>query len=178
MAATPTLEQLAERLQRLEDEADIRRLMADIGARADRRDDPQWAEHMVEPYTEDGQWRSGSGFANVGMAGRGHAALLQKFRMGTKITESSHLLGSESITVDGDGARGTWLCFEPATLTEADGTQKAVWIMGRYTCEFCRVNATWKVRTLQFDGIFCTPYEKGWGEQRFLSISPSSTAKG
>jgi ketosteroid isomerase-like protein len=106
------------------------------------------------------------------MAERGHAALVKKFSAGTRICESSHLLGTESIEVNGDTADGRWLCFEPATLKQEDGTEAAVWIMGRYTCEFSRQNGAWKVRTVQFDGVFCTPYEKGWGKERFTSIAP------
>lgn len=50
------------------------------------------------------------------MSERGTQALIKKFTTGTRITESSHLLGTESIAVEGDAANGTWLCFEPATL--------------------------------------------------------------
>jgi len=170
MTPDQKLEELAARIQALEDESSIRRLMSDIMQRADDRDNPRWPERMLEVYTDDGQWRSGSGFADVGMAERGHAALLKKFSAGTRICASSHLLGTESLTVDGDTANGTWLCFEPATLNAPGGKKEAVWIMGRYTCEFKRTGGNWKVRTLQFDGIFCTPYEKGWAEERFMSI--------
>ena len=27
------------------------------------------------------------------------------------------------------------------------------------------------VRTLRFEGIFCTPYEEGWHKERFVSIA-------
>ena len=105
------------------------------------------------------------------MTERGTKALLRKFSAGVRITESSHLLGSESISVDGDVAEGTWLCFEPATLTGADGNDEAVWIMARYIAEFRRIGEEWKVRTLRFEGVFCTPFEDGWHKKRFVSVA-------
>jgi hypothetical protein len=172
------LEQLSARIQVLEDEAAIRRLMADMMDKADDRTNPRWGERMASFYTEDGQWTSGKGFADVGMSERGRAALVKKFTAGTRIAESSHLLGTESIEVRGDTGHGTWLCFEPVTLNTATGEQEAVWIMGRYICEFQRVDGSWKVRTVQYEGIFCTPYEKGWTKERFTSIRPLSAAAG
>lgn len=163
--------ELKLRVQRLEDESAVRRVMADMMKKADERDNPRWGERMVEYYTEDGQWTSGAGFADVAMTGRGTEALLKKFTKGTRITESSHLLGTESISVEGDTANGSWLCFEPTTLRNKDGKEEAVWIMARYIAEFKRAGATWKVRTLRFEGIFCTPYEDGWHNKRFVSIA-------
>jgi len=171
-----TVARLEARLQRLEDEAAIRRLMADMMHKADDRDFPAYAERMVSFYTDDGQWRSASGFADVGMSDRGKAALLEKFTAGTRIRESSHLLGTESIEVDGDGAHGSWLCFEPASLEGPGDSREAVWIMGRYTCEFRRDGGEWKLRTVEYEGIFCTPYAKGWADQRFVSIHPSAAS--
>ncbi len=175
MSLEATVAALAARVQRLEDESAIRRLMAEMLAKADERDHPRWGERLVAYYTEDGMWTSGTGFAEVGMSERGRAALSRKFTAGTRICESSHLLGSESITVEGDRANGTWLCFEPATLHGPDDSREAVWVMGRYICEFRRDGAEWKVRTVRFEGIFCTPYEQGWAKERFTSISPLPT---
>jgi ketosteroid isomerase-like protein len=169
---------LRARLARLEDESAIRRLMADMMRKADDRDFPRYGERMVEYYTDDGQWTSGAGFANVGMSERGRAALTKKFLAGTRICESSHLLGTESIEVDGDSANGSWLCFEPATLKGKGDRREAVWIMGRYACEFRRNDAGWKLRTVRYDGIFCTPYAKGWTAERFVSIHPEAASAG
>lgn len=178
MANDHKIEELLVRVQRLEDESAIRRLMAEMLRKADERDNPRWGERLVEYYTDDGMWASGSGFAGVGMAERGRAALTAKFTRGTRICESSHLLGSESLEVDGDEANGTWLCFEPATLRGEDGQQEAVWIMGRYICEFRRDQPGWKVRTVRFEGIFCTPFDQGWTKERFASIEPLAASGG
>ena len=175
MTTEQKLTESTARVQVLEDEAAVRRLMADMMAKADDREYPQWGERMASFYTDDGQWTSGAGFADVGMAERGRAALVKKFTAGTRIAESSHLLGTESIEVQGDGANGTWLCFEPVTLNAPGGAKEAVWIMGRYTCEFQRVGGRWRVRTVQYDGRFRTPYEKGWTKERFMSIRPLAT---
>ena len=172
MTVDKMIEDLLNRVRRLEDESAIRRLMADMMLTADDRDDPRWGERMVDYYTEDGQWTSASGFAEVGMTERGREALAKKFAMGTRICESSHLLGSESIEVDGDEATGAWLCFEPATLRGPGDSREAVWVMARYHCEFRRSETGWKVRTVRFEGIFCTPFDKGWTKERFTSIHP------
>ena len=178
MDVEKTIEELRSRLQRLEDESAIRRLMTDMMHKADDREHPRYGERMAAFYTDDGKWTSGSGFADVAMSERGRAALRKKFSQGTRIRESSHLLGTESIEVDGDSADGTWLCFEPATLQGPGDGREAVWIMGRYACEFRRVDGKWRVRTVQYEGIFCTPYDKGWAEQRFVTIHPSAASDG
>ncbi len=175
MSHDTLIEELQGRVQRLEDEGAIRRLMSDMLRKADERDHPRWAERLVEYYTDDGMWASGSGFADVGMAERGKPALLEKFTAGTRICESSHLLGSESLEVRGDEANGTWLCFEPATLKQQGDSRQAVWIMGRYICEFRREEGAWKVRTVRFEGIFCTPFDKGWTQEQFTPIHPLTT---
>jgi ketosteroid isomerase-like protein len=172
MTLQDQVEHLSRRVQTLEDEAVIRRFMTEMMQAADDRDNPQWGQRMASFYADDGLWTSGSGFSDVGMQTRGRAGLVKKFTAGTRIRESSHLLGSESISVDGDLAQGAWLCFEPVTLEATDGGEEAAWIMGRYTCEFKRVQNEWKVRTVKYDGIFCTSYDKGWVAERFKSIRP------
>ena len=174
MTVETQIADLSRRVQTLEDEAAIRRFMTEMMLAADDRRNPQWGERMASFYTDDGLWMSGSGFADVGMQTRGRAGLVKKFTAGTRIRESSHLLGSEFISIDGDTAQGAWLCFEPVTLEATDGTEEAVWIMGRYTCEFRRVQNAWKVRTVEYDGIFCTSYDKGWVAERFKSIRPAA----
>ena len=52
-----------------------------------------------------------------------------------------------------------------------DGSDVALWILARYIAEFRKVAGQWKVRTLRFEGIFCTPFEQGWHRQRFVSIA-------
>jgi ketosteroid isomerase-like protein len=172
MSHETLIEELSARVQKLEDEGSIRNLMADMLRKADERDHAGYAERLVAYYTDDGMWASGSGFADVGMAERGKKALLEKFTAGTRISESSHLLGSEWLEVDGDEANGTWLCFEPATLKQEGDVEQAVWIMGRYICEFRREETGWKVRTVRFEGIFCTPFDEGWTSERFTPIHP------
>lgn len=174
MGIEQELADLRARVRRLEDEGTIRRLMAEMMAAADDRDHPDYAARMVAFYTDDGQWTSGAGFSDVGMSGRGRVALRKKFDQGTRIRESSHLLGTEAIDVSGDQATGRWLCFEPATLEGPGGSREAVWIMGRYICEFRREGDDWRVRTVRYEGIFCTPYEDGWSHERFVSIHPDA----
>ena len=175
MTTEQKLAELTARVQVLEDEAAIRRLMADMMAKADDREYPQWGERMASFYTDDGQWTSGAGSPTSAWPSAVALRWSRSSRPGRELPESSHLLGTESIEVQGDGANGTWLCFEPVTLNAPGGAKEAVWIMGRYTCEFQRVGGRWRVRTVQYDGIFCTPYEKGWTKERFMSIRPLAT---
>ncbi len=171
------LADLRARVLRLEDEAAIRRLMAEMMAAADDRGHPDHAARLAAFYTGDGQWTSGAGFADVAMNERGRDAVLKKFTLGTRIRESSHLLGTEWIAVDGDAAQGRWLCFEPASLEGSGDTREAVWILGRYDCEFRREDGAWRVRTTRYDGIFCTPYDAGWEAARFVSVHPEAAGE-
>ena len=170
MDTASVLEELRTRLQALEDESAIRRMMAEMMTKADERTNPKWGEQLASFYTDDGIITSASGSSRIEMRERGHTALIKRFSSPTRFCESTHLLGSESIEVSGDEAKGTWVSFEPATLRCPDNTEEAVWTMGRYIGEFRRTSNGWRIRTFHYEGVFCTPYDKGWTNERFVPV--------
>ena len=75
-----------------------------------------------------------------------------------------HLLGNESITVNGDDAAGYWLYLQPSVLGGC-----AYWMAGRYHIDFRRADGGWRIRHLQVQGIFEAPYDQGWAQAEFFS---------
>ena len=55
MDVEKTIEALQTRVQSLEDESAIRRLMAEMLAKADERDHPGWGDRLVAYYPLDGR---------------------------------------------------------------------------------------------------------------------------
>ena len=77
-----------------------------------------------------------------------------------------HLLGNESITVNGDDAVGEWTYLQPSVLGGC-----AYWVAGRYHIDFIdfhREDGRWRIRHLQVHGIFEVPYDQGWTQAEFF----------
>src|SRR5436190_1111023 len=98
-----TLDGLAARLQRLEDEAAIRRVITSMATLADAR---AWDE-LVEVFTPTvtADWSALSGIPAAEVAA---AELVDGWRAGLAgLTATQHLLGNQQIDLAGETARAT-----------------------------------------------------------------------
>jgi len=155
-----TSEDLLRRLDALESEGAIRRLMSEYQEARDFGTGS--GTHIANLFTADGIWEGVGRVAEVLGSHQGREAIERRFS--APLPFSVHFLTNESIIVDGDTAMGTWMYLQ---TTVSKG--QAVWIAGRYHNDFVRVEGQWKFRHLRIDGIFVTPYEDGWVKTRFLS---------
>lgn len=154
-----TSEQLLQRLDALESERAIRRLMAEY---LDARDLGQGSgTHIARLFTDDGIWGGVGRLAGVLGSHYGRAAIEQRFS--APLPFSVHFLTNELITVDGATAVGTWR-FLQATVYQG----QAVWVGGRYHNDFVRVQGQWKFQHVRIDAMFVTPYKDGWVKTPFL----------
>jgi hypothetical protein len=155
-----TSEELLRRLDALESEGAIRRLMSQY---QDARDFGTGnGASIANLFTDDGVWEGVGQLAVALGSHQGHEAIERRFS--ATFPFSAHFLTNESIFVDGDTAMGTWRYLQ-ATVYKG----QAVWIAGRYRNDFVRVQGQWKFRRVRIDGIFVTPYEDGWVKTPFLS---------
>jgi hypothetical protein len=156
---TGTSEELLHRLDVLESEAAIRRLMAQY---LDARDlGTGSGTHIARLFSADGIWEGVGRLAEVLLSHQGRDAIAQRFS--APLPFSVHFLTNESITVDGDTAVGTWRYLQSTVFRG-----QAVWIAGRYHNDFVRVEEQWKFQHVRIDTIFVTPYEDGWVKTPFL----------
>jgi hypothetical protein len=155
-----TNEDLSQRLDVLESEAAIRRLMAQY---LDARDfGMESGAHIARLFSADGIWEGIGRLAEVLLSHQGRDAIERRFS--APLPFSVHFLTNESITIDGDTAVGTWRYLQ-STVSKG----QAVWIAGRYHNDFVRVEGQWKFQHVRIDAIFVTPYEDGWMKTPFLA---------
>jgi hypothetical protein len=151
-------ETLERRIARLEAIDEIRGLMADYT----HFFDTGWSGAGRDPdkvaalFTEDGVWGETIGPAAIRdwCATYGHTAKM-----------SLHIAMNPKIEVDGDQAQGSWSGLVPLVAPSGE----ALWVGGRYECDFVRRAGEWKIRRLRFFTAFQTPYEDGFGKTRFYN---------
>lgn len=153
------MEDLAARIQRLEDIEAIKQLKALYCEICDDNHDP---DRIVTLFTRDGVWEG----RGIGTA-HGHAeihALFERFRDLMGFTQ--HMTMNPRIEVEGDRARGTWYFFGPFTFNGDPATAK--WQAARYRETYARIAGAWKIEHLQVapPGM-SVYYERGWAERRY-----------
>jgi hypothetical protein len=159
-----TSEDLIRRLDVLESEGAIRRLMAEY---LDARDlGTGSGTYIASLFSVDGIWEGVDRLAEVLGSHQGREAIERRFS--ASLPFSVHFLTNESISIDGDTAVGTWRYLQSAVLKG-----QAVWIAGRYRNDFVRIEGQWKFRHVRMEAMFVTPYEDGWVKTPFLGVSPT-----
>lgn len=153
------LEDLARRLQVLEDTEAIKRLKARYCAYCDDHYD---ADGIAGLFIEDGVWDGGDEFGRS--VGREE---IRKFFSGVSklLPFALHYVMNPIIEVAGDKAKGTWYLFQACTFAEGN---QAVWGAAKYDEEYVKVGGEWKFRHLKVSSHFWTPFDQGWVKKRFL----------
>lgn len=153
------------RIEKLEAINDIRNLMADYTHNFDTgwpgagRD----AAKVGAVFTEDAIWGGDKG----GQKGRANIeAWCAKYGHAAKM--SLHIAMNPKIEADGDRARGSWNGLIP--MVTPDG--EALWVGGRYECDFMRTPTGWKMSRMNFLTAFQTPYDEGFARTQF--VQPAS----
>ena len=170
----PSLEQ---RVRRLEDIEAIRALKAFYAHCADakytedhRRKPPDEIDALtrrqVAVFTEDAVWDGGPQFG----VRRGRDAIYEHLRA-TGWSFALHYFVSPKIEVDGDTARGSWMLWQPCTLTEGN---RAMLMSATTDDEYVRTPEGWRMRHMQFTLRFLTPAEESWSERRNALFNPWS----
>ncbi len=156
-----TNDDLLRRLEALEAEAAIRRLMAEYLATRDFEEEK--GRHIASLFVPDGIWEGKGLFAPILGSHHGREAIEQRFSK--PMPFSVHIAGCESISVHGDEAIGRWVFLQPSTING-----QAHWVAGRYDNEFVRVDGQWKFKHIRVVGIFSSPYEDGWAKTPLWSM--------
>ena len=157
----PTLE---ERVQRIEDDAAITRLMYEYAGLCDNGYDP---DAIIDLFARDTdvRWKS-----DVFGEFVGRDAIHEYFRQITKdFLWAAHFMINPVIDVDGDTARGSWRLFEPATLSSTTGsaTPDAVVVTAEYANTFVREDGRWRFASIELTTQHITNWDQGWVRQQF-----------
>ena len=152
------LEDIAQRVQTLEDIEALKKLKARYCAGADERDE----EKFVGCFTEDAVWDGGT-FGHY----EGKAAIRDFFRTIPEVLSFAiHYVMNPRLEVNGDRASGYWYLLEPCTMVK--GGEQAVWGVAKYEEAYVRVDGKWKIQNLILAPECWTPFEQGWVNQRFV----------
>jgi SnoaL-like domain len=154
-----TSEELLQRLDVLESEGAIRRLMAEY---LDARDLCTGSgTNIARLFAADGTWEGVGRLAEVLGSHQGRDAIERRFS--APLPFSIHFLTNELIAINGDTAVGTWKYLQ-STVYKG----QAVWIAGRYNNDLVRTEGQWKFQHVRIDAMFVTPFEDGWVKTPFL----------
>ncbi len=136
--AKPSVEQ---RLQRLEDESDIRKIFIAYAAALDAKS----ADAYVALFAKDGQWINGSIVRKGPDEIRALVAgMFKNVPAGYVNSESFELTFHPDIKVDGDRATSKSEHVLFRRHADGSGAPQAV-LFGRYEDEFVRENGEWKI---------------------------------
>ena len=167
-----TVAALVRRVERLEAEAEIRRVQARYMFLCDTpcpefgiENDQQRIEAILDLYTEDAIWEGvGAYYDNQFGRSVGKAAIRKHFEAfwGTKrdpaLLLNVHYLTSEQIYVRGDEAEGQWVHCQPWIFSDGSSLLRS----SRLNNAFRKVNGVWKVSRTRTENVFVAPLAPGW----------------
>ena len=161
-----TIEDLATRVQALEDAEAIRRLKARYAELVDARyakgapkpDDQiaPLADAIAALFTADAVWDGGA----MGVC-TGRDAIRARMAAPT-LHFSRHYFVNPDIAVDGDRARGRWELLAPCTSRD----DQPMWMAGVEEDAYERVGRLWLHSRMQLAVHFFAPHERGWARRR------------
>ena len=154
-----TMEDMARRLQALEDVEEVKRLKARYCTLCDA---PFDADALAELFAEDAVWEAD----DIGRF-EGREAIRGFFQNITeRLTFAVHYVMNPVIDVEGDTARGSWYLWEPGTVRG----QNAIWISGSYQDEYQRVDGRWQFKHVHLSWFFRASVEEGWAKERMANF--------
>jgi len=147
---------LEQRVQRMEDESDIRRILIEYGTYLDARDFKSYAAL----FAREGEWVGGFGrFKGPPAIQAMLEERLGRAEPGWINKQSYHLLSNPLIRIEGDKAHVT---SKYLFLTKPDDQNRPVPLLaGRYEDDLIRENGEWKIIKRVTNGII--PYRDGNG---------------
>lgn len=160
-----TLEDLIQKVNRLEADREIRAVMAEYLYRVDRSEP---AEAIAELFTEDAVWEARGHLAEFGTT-QGRRAIADMFAgLPGSLPFTAHFVTNPVVVVSEDAttARGRWHTLELATT--ADPSEQLV-MVAWYDNDFVRVGDTWQIHHVRYEDSVVFPYADGWIDTRYIS---------
>jgi SnoaL-like domain len=151
-----TSDEVGRRLDALESEGAIRRLMANY---IELRDFGGDAASIAGLFTPSGVWEHVGRLAPVLGAHHGREAIARRFS--GPLPLSRHFLTNEAIMVKGETAVGMW-SYVMASVVE----EQVVWTAGRYRNDFVRVEGAWRFQLVRIEDIALPSTADGWLKTR------------
>ncbi len=169
---------LSARLDRLESESAIRSVMAEYLRLCDRLDADTPMDELGELFAEDAVWAGrGVRYATAYGALEGRASIINMLDTycGPKphFELNAHFLTSESISVDGQLASGSWVMLQTSTYSNGASDLRAA----RLHVVFARTLGGWRIRRFETENLFSRPVDH-WDDPTAIATPTPTAAQG
>jgi hypothetical protein len=154
---------LAARLQRLEDIEAVKWLIVQYARGADRNND---VDVMLPLFADDAIWDAGERFGRY----EGKEAIRQfLLGSGSFIGWTLHYMVSPAVKIADDGktAQAFWYLWETANMPSSTTHEPvAMWIGGTYDTTLIKEDGAWKFKHVNLNIKLLSPYTEGWAKRQ------------
>lgn len=164
---------LLARLDRLEAEGAIRRIMAEYMRLCDRLDATTPMDALAALFTADAVWE-GRGTRYGAAFGRHEGrdaiiAMLDRYRDPPHFAFNAHYLSSEAIEVTADAAVGRWMMLQASTYADGASDLRSAELEVR----FAREGAAWRIAHFATLNLFSRPVSR-WDDPAPVPVPAQS----
>lgn len=168
---------LRVRLEALEAEHEIRRVMMHYMALCDRLDAATPMDTLGELFAVDAIWTGkGARYASAFGEHQGRAAIvamLDRYRGPTPhFTMNAHFLGSETIAVEGERGAGSWMMLQTSTYADGRCDLRAA----RLEVLFVIEQGRWRISRFETENVFSRSVSR-WDEPAAIPVPDARRAK-
>lgn len=165
------------RLDRLEAESAIRRVIARYFQICDHLGPDTPFDELGDLFTQDARWQGRGRYQDAFGSYAGRDAIVAMIR-GYCVPQphfamTAHFFSAESITVSGDGARGEWMMLQ--TSTYADG--RADLRSAALSMRFARAGGLWRIADFRTANIFSRRVDH-WNDAADIPVPEQASSGG
>ncbi len=162
-----------ERLDRLESEGAIRRLVARYFAICDDLGPNTPLGELGELFAEDALWEGKGRYAKAFGQYHGRDAIVTMIRSYCEpvhFAMTAHFFSSENIMVEGDEASGQWMMLQTSDYTSGTADLRSA----RLTMRFTRREGIWRIAHFRTENIFSRQVEP-WNDEKKIAVPDQAT---
>lgn len=160
---------LIERVDRLESESAIRRLVARYFAICDDLGPDTPFEELGQIFASDARWEGKGRYAKAFGEFSGRNAIVAMIRSycqpAPHFVMTAHFLSAESIHVDGDIASGHWMMLQTSDYTDGSADLRSASL----TISFSRKAGVWRIARFLTRNIFSRQVEP-WNDEQRIAV--------
>jgi len=169
-------EAVLQRLEALESESAIRRIVARYFAICDDLGPNTPLDELGELFSEDAIWEGKGRYAKAFGRFEGRDAIIAMLRSYAlpepHFEMTAHFFSSECLTASGATGAGQWMMLQ--TTDYADGT--ADFRSARLTINFARKGGTWRIEHFRTENIFSRQVDP-WNDEENIAVPDQASSR-
>lgn len=170
-----TEQAIIQRLNDLESEAAIRRLVARYFAICDDLGPDTPFEELGELFSENALWEGKGRYAKAFGRYDGRAAIVEMIRSyslpAPHFAMTAHFFSSENLSASGDTGSGQWMMLQ--TSDYSDGTSD--FRSARLNMKFAREGGVWRIAHFRTENIFSRQVER-WNDEEKIAVPDQASS--